>query len=850
MSSSPSLPSLSQLFSNKAPGSRAAPGPADAVAGFASASLLRQAHSIDESASPIAFKKLDLAKTLEVENDDVGPAKPWKSNNEKGKKPTFKRPRVSLKKKSVSGQKDIVDGELDGSARERGIINTLAPMASRKKKGKEDGERQTKIKKAKVTKPGIAQDPKKSKKAATTKKKTKETVAGNVETLAVAKESGARAKEELQDLCLEKATRRRKAWTPSKDTLHDFPHTKVAEQAVEARLQEKATVNGPGAPQFGKLLGDFGFAQEDGDSTIISVAPRHVDGEVVVKRRRIELVNGVSVPLQIEKSKRNKSPKKKPQTVTAKATAPFVPARSLDTSSLLQYFTTPAIPSQDPTGGQQSHVGIDIRPKSPVKRNARLTSTELKSKKQTQKPPNLLSPESALKTAGNQELIFGTSSQLVREESPTFLKDLQQAMKESESIEEPKSSIMSGMGPLSLCRSSKSLPPRSSRDLWSVAARGFDGSLLDAEMVNLADTPKPRSIHNKTIDSPVAAVVLESQPNPQGACEVWNNVDDVYSTQKLTLEAAPSQILELEQTMPRSIAEAALRSRPKSRSPVKKASAPKPGPNQMPNYQGFTDLQLSKEVASYRFKAIKKREAMISLLERCWDSKTSMALQEIPPNVNLSHPTVENTSGEIFKQGSPSKKRGRPPKFSTATNISVVSDAPLKKPRGRPKKNPATIAAPAKRKRKTSTPRKANAEAEALAADEIYDSSPPTPSPPRRRSPPKSPGQLPLSQPLTATASGTATVTKDRAYLFSQITKAITTFPPSHNHKSLTWHEKMLMYEPVVLEDLAAWLNTVGLNRVNVDNEVWPGLVKEWCEERSICCLWRENLRGGVRGRY
>ena len=87
------------------------------------------------------------------------------------------------------------------------------------------------------------------------------------------------------------------------------------------------------------------------------------------------------------------------------------------------------------------------------------------------------------------------------------------------------------------------------------------------------------------------------------------------------------------------------------------------------------------------------------------------------------------------------------------------------------------------------------------------------------------------------------------------------------------------MYDPIVLEDLTAWLNKQGLriprkapavkgirkekgkkvkepqkNEVNkaqvVDKELEIWMVQKWCEEKSICCLWREGLRGGVKSRY
>jgi hypothetical protein len=126
--------------------------------------------------------------------------------------------------------------------------------------------------------------------------------------------------------------------------------------------------------------------------------------------------------------------------------------------------------------------------------------------------------------------------------------------------------------------------------------------------------------------------------------------------------------------------------------------------------------------------------------------------------------------------------------------------------------------------------------------------------------------------------------------LFPLITHKITSQPPSHPSTPLsaapTWHEKILLYDPIVLEDLAAWLNGQGVctefERVRaktkgkgrgktkkgekkgeveevqqeveelevVRGEVGAWMVQRWCEENGVCCLWREGLRGGVKGRY
>jgi hypothetical protein len=60
------------------------------------------------------------------------------------------------------------------------------------------------------------------------------------------------------------------------------------------------------------------------------------------------------------------------------------------------------------------------------------------------------------------------------------------------------------------------------------------------------------------------------------------------------------------------------------------------------------------------------------------------------------------------------------------------------------------------------------------------------------------------------------------------------------------------MYDPIVLEDLATWLNTEGLDRIGEDREVSAGDVREWCENEGICCCWKKGLdmAGGSRGAW
>ena len=86
--------------------------------------------------------------------------------------------------------------------------------------------------------------------------------------------------------------------------------------------------------------------------------------------------------------------------------------------------------------------------------------------------------------------------------------------------------------------------------------------------------------------------------------------------------------------------------------------------------------------------------------------------------------------------------------------------------------------------------------------------------------------------------------------LDGQITLAITTAkasPGTNHQRHPTWYEKILMYDPIVLEDLAAWLTTEGLPRIFDNRKVTPLQVREWCERHGVCCC---GIGGGGRRGY
>ena len=853
MSSSPVLPSPSQLFSEMGPqlssGSRVKAIPNDAVAGFTSAStLLRQARRDNKVGNNSTVERLGLPERLCLPKGSVKQATSEKVEVEgvKEKILAFKDPMVLFVEDAAPGQPVNHAQRTKESLPHGKADEGREPAKTTKKKSKNEMHGQTKIKTAKITKPGTSQSCRKSKKVTVSTKKTQtKESAQNSNTLLPPQEENAIAREEFRDLCLEKAIPLRRNWTPCKDTVRRSNQEETS--TVPELAPHMGSPNQTMLPEarFGQLLGNYTLTiQGDGQlSTKESLGQERDDK--AFKKRKIELLSGVPGPPQTETSRKIKSPKKKPQTITEKATAPFIATDATASSSLLQYFgpTTAAEvlacnKRSDNNGSVITH--RKARTKPPSKSKVSVSKTIL------------MSPESAMKNLGDQELLFGTSSQLAREESPTLIRNLQQATEESVTSSQGwDSSVL----PAGKFRTSNSLALVRSRNLWSIASRDFEGTTFEAETVDLTKTPKPLTKLKEAESLPADPDGVEVQVQEELGAPILPR--ESSNSPNLTLSPTPclqNEVQEKNLLLPRSVAEATLRKRPNNRSPIKNATNPKLDPKQMPNYHGFTDAQLSKEVRAYGFKSIKKRIAMITLLEQCWVSKVSMALQEVEANLKYPPESSGNTGKEEPKQKNSSAKRGRPPKRAdfAATLSEDITAVPQKKPRGRPKKDPKANNTSPKANRNIDTTIQVHPEPPAPVADEICDSSPPTPTAPRRRSSAsKSPGQLRLSQPIRTTIDAKNGAPEAlRSRILERMTEAITTFPPTHDIKNLTFYEKILMYEPVVLEDLAVWLNTRGLARVGEDDEVSPELVKDWCEQRSVCCLWRENLRGGARARW
>ncbi|CZT51959.1 related to Structure-specific endonuclease subunit slx4 [Rhynchosporium secalis] len=812
MPSSPPLPSVNDILKKKPQalrrGSRASPVPQIEMVALTSAATLLQkepSRDIDVNAAEDSTRtvKPKACRVSTKKVDNVGKvAKPKKVATKKdvtfNGETLVKKPRKTRAKKAdIVGEDGIAVTKVPVQRKSRAkklaqdtLPNrNLVEKPPRKTKAKKDPGSQTKLPKGKVTKASTASDP---------------------------KALGSTLFEDNLDHGL-----------------------------VEA-IREK--LNG-----FTDLLGNFGFTKAEGQTTKPTVAAVGIR-----KRKLIELVK-TSVAAAAAASP-EKAAKKKARTLTDLATSAYAELEEeeppADPAPLLQYFSLQTAERTTTDGFK-----IPSKPRSKIP-----TKGAAKGKKGTLQAPILLSPESAMKQVGRQDFVFGTSSQLAREDSPTLLRDLHEAMQASnEAEDDPFADVLIESVSQTISDQGKS-SVSTKRNLWSAASHGGEAIIEDIDMIELVDTPVPaKTAAVQGILDPQSSMLDGDDEN------FWHDVEELSQslTQKSQPVEAQSQIsvsedlidksppsptkriaLEaesLELTLPASTQP------PESSQPAIKPTRKPRKPKELvkPDFSSYTTAQLTKEIASYKFKPIKSRNSMITLLEKCWEGKNKIALAAQSTNKSPIPLAVSSKSAVPTKSQpavSPKRPRGKPRKDSTASPEKPNKTTPRKKGLTSVEYLEMDSDTPLSQMR---TPRKSPKKPKDYAED-IFDSEPRlTPSPPRRKISPKKTKALTLKfSSSLSDASVELSPTSSQRHLFKHISSAVTTASPAKDSINPSWHEKILLYDPIILEDLTVWLNTGALEKAGWDGEVDPKEVKKWCESKSICCLWRENLRGGTRSRY
>lgn len=533
---------------------------------------------------------------------------------------------------------------------------------------------------------------------------------------------------------------------------------------------------------------------------------------------------------------KGKAPKKKPRTITDIATEQYqVREEPVDPSHIASEFfhpqttvTVAKVPLNDVS---------EANGDAPKKRAPRKRSTSKENDKGTKTKPKisssranakaklfaekLLSPDSALARMNRQDILFGTSSQLALDESPTLVRQIQFALKESEA--DTGSSLTIAPPPLW-----PGLKAKGERGLWNASSRDVGGGLLDQEDVYIPDFDRTQEIPllmdgtndeavapaPATALSPDAPLVISSDPpTPQIPAQASQTVLNAGKEKETRMvdDSAFDDIDDLDLRPPPSA--------------------------QLDSQAGFADID------------------------------------DFPP------PTPFRVSPP------PKQSRRRPAKTQPEKANTRMKNAKtqLKK----------TVLAP------PLTPLKGSGRF--VDIDEIQDSEDEillanSPSPPRFR---PSPQPLMLFSPETRSESArpksTVSTSVLRVYcipttelewanhkgnVFSSITAHVRSLQPSCDPKRPSWHERILMFMPIVLEDFTAYLNAKtrvrGWRRATkvqakewnkhlkengedavvvegedgvlvVERDLEPWQVQSWCESMSVCCIQGNSRKGTAR---
>ncbi len=585
-----------------------------------------------------------------------------------------------------------------------------------------------------------------------------------------------------------------------------------------------------------------------------------------------------------------KATKKKARTITEQATAHYAVDHppSPQETDILQYFPTQeAVANCDRDGRSQDRANSGAADKSdrhgPAKTRPARKASGRKSKKDTSADmPPLLSPRSAAKAVETQQVSFGTSSQLARDISPF------------DGLARPTADIEPGFVHIedediwgdSFSPSTEGGHSRENRvpdlysgsKLWSAAARDEQGQLA-ADTNSRGKTSSQADVMDQSAHRPVQDLPtqnrsrdLPSADHSTGMDDEWHRLEDDAIDTGAELDAqqpgkAPKQV-----SIPAGRAETSGKhsdNAPSQRKKRKAATAPSapsatvqssvsqtlPSPEQScpaggddapakPNFEGYPTAQLNAELASYGFKPVKSRKRMIELLEKCWQGKQRVALKALGANTQLSLAENAAETGASLC----TKPQARTAGAASGSSSSAIAPLP---------KTGTTRAKKAVSKSRATTAENNTAQAfvppSGSGPDRVSNPQPQDldPAPPPSISAPRSAKQpLPaLSQPANGTSADMRDSAAGQKHRFACIMRAVRAGGALEGGAP-SWHEKMLMYDPIILEDLALWLNTRGLDAVGEDFEVGPAELKEWCKAKGICCLWKENLRGRERRRY
>lgn len=800
---------------------------------------------------PSRSRFFDVPTRKDDASEKKRPATKKTAPSDSKEKDAPKRTRQKAKKVTNEPTHDALE-DLEPQSLDSGKIVTKKTAVSQKGRAKPRAKKETgNLKLAgKVSKASKSNDAqtKTVKKAGQKTATVQSTPVDSTDTSEPKKPSNALRKDEV--LHLDEAMTRRRDWTPPRQTSPQ-PVDTMDNGTSPKENREFSAKSG-----FGRILTDYNYCASGSDAREASA---NEGGPT--KRRRIELVDPQCQPLHSRTSKEDpldqgdtssssgKQPKRKPKTqkrfttLTARMTAQYTSndvEEDLSADDITQYIT-----KSKPRGSKNKKIDKD---------------------------PELivLSPEAAFKALDQQDVVFGTCSQLERDDSPETLREMQRATRASESLVFGERGVDSSSALEQTARTQPSSGSMSrftgARNLWSVAGRDTGGSLVQAQTVANIDLTEASSVSKKTDAS-------KTTSNLDLSDDEWLALDDGKTSTSRGTRSSSTKALEppADSNPPT----AAVLAPPvqdtqltaaKSQQTTESVQQPS-----MPQYSGFTDAELSRQVAAYGFKSVKRREKMIDLLQKCWESKHGKASQLVDVSSQPSQaeiatvaPSKTTTSPKPKSKGKTKPKKTASTSTEAATrteNVMLTSPKRNQKPSskaGRPSpssyidieeiqdsEDEVFLSPSQVQKRYTEIFSNATTSGQNPSLEVMTKDRPQTPT--KRKAPASKTSRSKNSSSFAAASKkdeSSATECTSLLDISIQITKAVRAQPQlltSGSRSRPTWHEKILMYDPIVLEDFTSWLNVEGLGLIGEDREVGTATVREWCEGKGICCCWKKN---------
>lgn len=292
LSSSPSLPSPSQLFATKntvTTGEKDGSKDSNSIIwGDVLTTVRNSASALENPREGANGIVPDFEEKGSLKNGKHKQAKPKKSQagEEESAREPFKvaAPKITTPKPK---NKSLITAESSESHKQTG----LSRKQSAEKKGlkKRNPKLQSTIEGRRITKPGVirATTGKKGNPASSSTKSPLDNISGQTDP---SKQKKNPAAKEPLELLLAEAVRRRKAWTPPKDTPLEASHVEKLEGVSNENLtldsQEPRKSSSGG---FENLLGNFAYADQGEGLCISSDQCRNTNGEALTKRRKLEV---------------------------------------------------------------------------------------------------------------------------------------------------------------------------------------------------------------------------------------------------------------------------------------------------------------------------------------------------------------------------------------------------------------------------------------------------------------------------------------------------------------------------------------------------------------------------------